>query len=172
MRTLILFTALLLSQALWAQDKSQAVIADNPFTHWDGSTQHTLAEIFNVHEGKVIYIDFWASWCAPCRKEMPASMELHKALGEEVVFVYISIDNSEKAWRETVAKLELEHTGEHYQRKQSDMRDFLRFFGIYSLPKYMIVDKSGQIHESDALPPSTKETERLLRRLMAKKVKS
>ena len=50
-------------------------------------------------QGKVVYADVWATWCGPCREEMPNSLKLHGELeGEPVEFLYICIDSKEKDW--------------------------------------------------------------------------
>ena len=58
--------------------------------------------------GKVIHVSFWASWCNPCLQQVKYIKEIHKELDpEEMVFLYISIDEKEDAWRNMVAKKEL-----------------------------------------------------------------
>src|ERR1039458_1509786 len=57
-------------------------------------------------KGKFVVIDFWASWCIPCREEMPATQKLASDLGDrsELVFLYISFDEDEQAWKNAVKK--------------------------------------------------------------------
>ena len=60
-------------------------------------------DIIAKYEGKVIYLDFWASWCGPCKKEKPYSHKLQEAFqGKDVVFVYFSSDKNPNAWISTV----------------------------------------------------------------------
>jgi thiol-disulfide isomerase/thioredoxin len=169
MRFYTLLISLFLASSVFAQNKGKQIVANNPFTHIDGN-QHTLTEIFKEHEGKVIYIDFWASWCGPCRQEMPASQKLHKALKEEdVVFVYISIDKYADQWKRSMKQLEITELGEHYQRNQNEMIEFLRFFNIYSIPHYMIIGTDGSIIDSNAMPPSHPSVKKEIKRLLADK---
>lgn len=167
--TLLLCILILLSNDLCAQKKGKTIVELNPFTHLNGD-QHTLSEIFNLHKGKVIYIDFWASWCSPCLQEMPSSHKLHKALkGQEVVFVYISIDKNISQWKRSIKQLGLAELGEHYQRNQNEMINFLRFFNIYSIPHYMIIGSDGEIIDSNAMPPSHPSVKKEIKRLLAEK---
>ena len=169
MRYLIFIVLLSLSSAVFAQKNMNTIIEQNKFTSLDGK-EKTFTEIFKEHKGKVIYIDFWAIWCGPCKKEMPASLRLHKTLeGEDVVFVYISIDENPMAWKRSMEKMGIKDAGEQYRRNQRDMVDFLKFFYIYSIPHYMIIGKNGQISNRDALPPSDRKLERQIRKLLKAK---
>ena len=63
---------------------------DFELTLFDGSTFH-LAD----HRGKVVVLNFWASWCDPCRDEMPALQAAAEAAGDEVVFVGVGAKNDD-----------------------------------------------------------------------------
>jgi len=61
---------------------------DNPFTY---------SEVIKNYEGKVVYLDFWASWCAPCRKSFPWMNELKsKFNSDQFVVVSVNLDADEK----------------------------------------------------------------------------
>src|SRR5690606_1597577 len=59
----------------------------------------TLDSLLKEQKGRLLYIDFWASWCAPCREAMPASHQLAKDYhNKDIVFVYVSTDARFDAW--------------------------------------------------------------------------
>jgi thiol-disulfide isomerase/thioredoxin len=62
---------------------------------------HTLSE----HQGKTIFLNFWATWCPPCIAEMPDINDLHGEIGNDVVFVMVSLDrDANKAWNYVARK--------------------------------------------------------------------
>ena len=63
-------------------------------------TDKSFAEVLSEFKGSVVYVDFWASWCGPCRGQFPHAKKLHEKLKDKpVVFLYISFDRSEEEWK-------------------------------------------------------------------------
>ena len=123
---------------------------------------HRLDEIIKSHRGKAIYADIWASWCGPCRREMPSSKNLKERLdSEKVIFLYISTDRSESDWKRAIKELGLENIGVNY-RITSEGSDFLKEIKLRYIPRYLIFDKNGRLVDMDAPRPSSKEAEKKL----------
>lgn len=103
---------------------------------------HKLSEY--VGNGKVVLIDFWASWCPPCRKEMPHLVELYKQYKNKGFdIVGISLDSKPEAWAKGVEDLGITWT------QLSDLKGWQNagaaLYGVNSIPHTVLVDKDGTI---------------------------
>lgn len=108
-------------------------------------------------KGKVVYIDCWASWCAPCKAQMPFFHELEKKYqGKDVEFLSVSFDASQKAWKKAVDEMHLE--GNVLWLEGNFKNKFAKYYNINAIPRFILIDKDGYI-VSDDMPKPIKMVE-------------
>ncbi|MBA9077595.1 TlpA family protein disulfide reductase [Rufibacter quisquiliarum] len=129
-----------------------------------------LEELMAKKRGKVLYVDFWASWCVPCLEEMPKSLELQeKYKGQPVEFVYLSVDKSRAAWEKGRQRHpKALQTANSFLLLQEFSSPFARGLRLQAIPRYLLIDKAGRIVNANAPRPSEpdlleKELGKLLR---------
>jgi thiol-disulfide isomerase/thioredoxin len=154
----LMFTAL---HAVLAFTTSGGKLAADDNVHFvnpkkaDGS-EKTFQEIIAEFKGKVVYVDFWATWCGPCRQQFPHAKEVHKNLaGKEVVFLYISFDRTEAEWKKGIDNLKI--YGHHLYPTQKQQQAIYQQFQVTGIPRYMLIDKKGNVVNPDAKRPSARE---------------
>lgn len=131
--------------------------------------EKTLVNIFDSLRGKVIYIDFWASWCIPCLEEMSYSADLLKKYkGTDVVFLFLSLDAFVDKWRRANDVLPKSKMALSFLIRNSETNYFISKYKIQSIPRYMIVDKNGLIMDNDAPRPSEARLSNILVQLTSK----
>ncbi|MEY3398332.1 MAG: hypothetical protein RL220_926, partial [Bacteroidota bacterium] len=104
--------------------------------------------------GKVVYIDVWATWCGPCKREIPSLKELESSYhGKDVAFVSISTDKDVEAWKKFIVDQSLSGIQVH-QSENFDLTVSKNFI-VNSIPRFILIDKAGKIISSDAPRPSS-----------------
>ena len=109
-------------------------------------------------KGKVVYLDVWATWCGPCKREIPASKALKKKYAStgQVEFLYVSVDNDMRAWRDYLAE-DPEFKGIHVITGTGWKSTITDAYNIQGIPRYILVDQAGRIVTANAPRPSSGE---------------
>jgi thiol-disulfide isomerase/thioredoxin len=117
-------------------------------------------------KGKYVYIDVWATWCAPCKAEIPALKVLEKEfLGKNIQFVSISVDKPEayETWKKMVATEQL--GGVQLYADNNFESQFIMDYGINAIPRFILIDSAGNIIDADAPRPSDPKLKELFTEL-------
>ena len=104
-------------------------------------------------KGKMLFIDIWATYCPDCRKELPALETLQQTYkGKPITFISISVDRDKEAWKTMVKEKKL--NGIHLYASPETKELFKKLYDLRSIPRYMLVDKEGNIISINAPMPS------------------
>lgn len=129
-------------------------IADELNNNFKIPESSTLQTLVKSYIGKVVYIDFWASWCKPCLEEMPNYNEL-KLQYPQVEFLFVSIDQSVVSWKK--ATQNFKHIMDY---KNSTLlaeglkSEIAKSINLTLIPRYCLIDKNGKLRLADAPRPS------------------
>lgn len=121
------------------QPQTEEKIEAPDFTVTDGDGKEVKLSDFR---GKPVVLNFWASWCGPCKSEMPAFDEKYRQLGEEVVFMMV---NATDGGRETVetAKKFIAESGYSFPVYYDTAYEANYFYGVSALPTTFFIDAEG-----------------------------
>ena len=115
-----------------------------------------FGELIKPYKGKVIYVDFWGTWCGGCRRDMKVANNLKEKLHEEdVVFMYFANRSPEDTWKNIIKEMSL--TGEnvvHYRLPDEQQGMIERKFAVNSFPTYMLINKDGKVVNTNAASPA------------------
>lgn len=118
-------------------------------------------------KGKYVYIDLWATWCGPCRAEIPFLQKIEqKYHGKNIEFVSISIDKAKdnEKWKKFVADKNL--GGVQLFADKDWESEFVTSYGVTGIPRFILIDPNGNILNPDADRPSSPDLEKQLDSLL------
>ena len=118
-------------------------------------------------KGKYVYIDVWATWCGPCRAEIPFLKEIEaKYHDKNIEFVSISADVQKdyEKWKTFVNEKQL--GGIQLFADKNWESDFLKAYGINSIPRFILIDPNGIVVDADAARPSSPKLKEQLDKLV------
>ena len=139
------------------------------YENYDGTTT-SLSDL----AGKYVYIDVWATWCGPCKAEIPFLKEIEKEYhGKDIQFVSLSIDDDrshggswDKAredWKAMIADKEL--GGIQLFAPKGWQTEFIQDYKINGIPRFILIDPAGNVVSPDAPRPSSDELKALFTEL-------
>lgn len=132
-------------------------------TNMDKSKMVDFTQMLEGLKGKVVLIDLWASWCAPCRAAMPASEKLRQEYsGKPVAFVYLSIDQKYTAWKNAAREEKLANYPLSYLLLNPQEAALSKKINLQAIPRYLIIDKGGKMVHQNAPGPEGGEIRKLL----------
>ena len=112
--------------------------------------------------GKYVYVDVWATWCGPCKREIPSLQKVEAQYhGKNIEFVSISVDDARRsgtaekahaAWKKMVADKNL--GGIQLFSDKAFESDFVQAYKITGIPRFLLIDPDGKIVSADAPRPS------------------
>ncbi|KJD33520.1 hypothetical protein PK35_06645 [Tamlana nanhaiensis] len=123
-----------------ANKNKEGFIANNtPKTEAD----KVFDAIISKYKGNVLYVDFWATWCGPCRNGIKRIAPLKEDFKDkEVAFIYITNPSSPET---TYDNMIPDIKGEHYRVSQDQWNYLQSKFNITGIPHYLLIDKSGNV---------------------------
>lgn len=115
--------------------------------------EYTLADF----RGKYVYIDVWATWCGPCRQEIPYLKKLDEDYKDaQIVFLSLSVDQDKAKWEKMVKEQSMSGVQLHIGQNSS----FQQAYKIEGIPHFILIDREGRIIDKKMSRPSMDEVTR------------
>ncbi len=147
-----------------AAAKWEAVPAPKPAPAWKLKDVDGQVISSDQFRGKVILVDFWATWCAPCRAEMPGYVALQAKYGDRLVIIGVATDTDKNGPNPLIVKRFLAKNNPRitYQVVMDDGEVEAAFGGMDAIPTSFIIDRGGVLRERKVGSVAMADTEKRL----------
>lgn len=152
-------------------DKWLAIGPGKPAPNFTGETPDGKKISLSDLKGKVVYMDVWATWCGPCKTELPFSKKIQKDFhgNDQVAFLYVSIDESIPDWHNMLKK-DKDFAGIHINQKQHQQSGAIwESYLMTGIPRYVLINAEGKIVQSNASRPSSGKVTEQIKALLKQK---
>ena len=108
-----------------------------------------LEEILKDHKGKVVFFDFWNTWCGPCRMAIKQMAPMEESFeGKDVVFVLLADDSSPmEDWSRLITQMK----GHHYRLSEVQMHSLMQKWNLTQFPSYVIFGRDGAVKDAHSI---------------------
>lgn len=114
------------------------------FVDFESKNQNGQLKKLSYLKGKVILLEFWASWCAPCRQENPNLVKTYKKFNPKGFEIFsVSLDEDKENWLKAIKKDSL--NWEHVSDLKGDRNEPALIYGVNGIPDNFLIDKNGEI---------------------------
>ncbi|HHT79942.1 MAG TPA: TlpA family protein disulfide reductase, partial [Spirochaetales bacterium] len=122
-----------------AEEEKGPVMPNLPLTRLDG----TMTSVYDVREGKPVIINYFASWCPPCKQELPHFQKAFDEYGDQISFIFLDALDGQRETLKTVTAFirDFPFTGPVFY----DKGEFAMTFQTTSLPTTVFIDKEGRV---------------------------
>ena len=141
-RNFLSMTAAIAAMLWFAATSYQAHAATTAAPEWQLNDPDGQPVKLSDFKGKVVILDFWATWCPPCRAEIPGFIALQKQYAAQgLTVVGVSLDTAGAS----VVKSFMQHLGMNYPVVIGDEKTAADYGGITAIPTTFVIDRSGKI---------------------------
>ncbi len=148
--------------------KKSKIKRDNRLIALSDLKIYTFDKTIAQYKGKLVLIDFWASWCAPCLEQIPLNEKLKQQFSNrEIVFLYLSMDREILKWKQKSTNIGID-SKYSYLFENFTKQSFLKDNNVETIPRYILIGQNGKIINADAPHPDDPALKKLIEDHMEK----
>ena len=156
MKIILTLLTILCFSVGFSQEKSFSAEALQDVLIKTSGSEVTFESVLEMHKGKTVLIDIWASWCKDCIAGFPDLKKLQED-NPNINYVFLSLDKDTERWKAGIDKYDLH--GRHYFIKHGWKGPLCSSIDLDWIPRYILLDESGQIKVYKAI--TTKDNQLL-----------